>query len=199
MELCVERKDVHICVLKTDDSTLKSRYEERGSEQSEKFIQGRETKYGNLLTNFYHVVADIAAEVGGEDAGHDRRDTDRVVLEFASQACVDAVDGVLGSAVHPGIAPNRRDRTDVDDVALRLGGPHCGDGGLATNGEGGLFFFVDCTIKFLLFFAFFLTSFQNNTLDGTNKNIMNFGTTELLNTILRGDSPLDLKPFKLPS
>ena len=53
LELCVERKDVHICVLKTDDSTLKSRYEERGSEQSEKFIQGRETKYGNLLTNFF--------------------------------------------------------------------------------------------------------------------------------------------------
>lgn len=52
LELCVDEATTHICVLKASKETLMCRYEARGSEQSEKFIQGRETKYGNLLTNF---------------------------------------------------------------------------------------------------------------------------------------------------
>jgi deoxyadenosine/deoxycytidine kinase len=52
LELCVDKTTTLILVLKAERETLKCRYEERGSEQSEKFIQGRETKYGNLLTNF---------------------------------------------------------------------------------------------------------------------------------------------------
>jgi deoxyadenosine/deoxycytidine kinase len=53
LEHCVSLDaKTHIYVLTCDKDTLKCRYTDRGSEQSEQFINGRETKYGNLQTNF---------------------------------------------------------------------------------------------------------------------------------------------------
>lgn len=52
LEECVALDDVatHIVILEAKD--IQKRYEERGSEQSEKFIQGRRTKYDNIAKNF---------------------------------------------------------------------------------------------------------------------------------------------------
>ena len=44
--------DLQVVYLKVPDSTLKERYIERGSDQSETFLKGRATKYSNLLSNF---------------------------------------------------------------------------------------------------------------------------------------------------
>ena len=44
--------DLQVVYLKVPDSTLKERYIERGSDQSETFLKGRATKYNNLLSSF---------------------------------------------------------------------------------------------------------------------------------------------------
>jgi len=44
--------DLQILYLKVPEETLKTRYVERGSDQSETFLKGRATKYNNLLSNF---------------------------------------------------------------------------------------------------------------------------------------------------
>lgn len=51
-EAVKEGYDVSIIVLKVDDETREKRYKERGSEQSETFIQGRRTKIQNIIDNF---------------------------------------------------------------------------------------------------------------------------------------------------
>ena len=43
---------LEVIYLKTDKAVLEQRYQDRGSDQSEKFLKGRETKYNNLLSNF---------------------------------------------------------------------------------------------------------------------------------------------------
>jgi broad-specificity NMP kinase len=54
LEFLVEQPDteVDIVYLQTCDTSLKERYAQRGSNQSETFLRGRRTKYQNLLTNF---------------------------------------------------------------------------------------------------------------------------------------------------
>lgn len=53
LEHCVSLDaETKIYILTCDRNTLNTRYESRGSAQSEQFINGRETKYGNLQTNF---------------------------------------------------------------------------------------------------------------------------------------------------
>ena len=54
LEFCSELPDVEfdILYLTVGESTLKSRYAERGSNQSDKFLSGRETKYSNITGNF---------------------------------------------------------------------------------------------------------------------------------------------------
>ena len=54
LEICMGLNDVDLQVvfLKVPEITLKERYAERGSEQSEIFLKGRTTKYNNLLSNF---------------------------------------------------------------------------------------------------------------------------------------------------
>lgn len=47
--------DVEILVLTVKPETMSARYEERGSNQSETFLKGRETKIGNILTNFEYM------------------------------------------------------------------------------------------------------------------------------------------------
>lgn len=44
--------DMRIFVLKASEETLQKRYKERGSDQSEKFIQGRRTKIANVEERF---------------------------------------------------------------------------------------------------------------------------------------------------
>lgn len=41
-----------VVYLKAPKELLEQRYKDRGSDQSEQFLRGRETKYSNLLSNF---------------------------------------------------------------------------------------------------------------------------------------------------
>lgn len=44
--------DMDVVYLKVPKEVLTQRYSDRGSDQSEQFLKGRETKYSNLLSNF---------------------------------------------------------------------------------------------------------------------------------------------------
>lgn len=44
--------ELQIVYLKAPKDVLEQRYKDRGSDQSETFLRGRETKYNNLLSNF---------------------------------------------------------------------------------------------------------------------------------------------------
>ena len=44
--------DLQVVFLNAPKEVLEQRYAERGSDQSEQFLRGRETKYNNLLSNF---------------------------------------------------------------------------------------------------------------------------------------------------
>ena len=44
--------DLQVVYLKVPKELLEQRYKDRGSDQSEQFLRGRETKYSNLLSNF---------------------------------------------------------------------------------------------------------------------------------------------------
>jgi hypothetical protein len=44
--------ELHIVFLSAPKTTLEQRYKDRGSDQSEQFLRGRETKYSNLQSNF---------------------------------------------------------------------------------------------------------------------------------------------------
>jgi len=54
LEMCMElpNTDLQVVFLKVPKPLLEQRYKDRGSEQSETFLKGRETKYSNLLSNF---------------------------------------------------------------------------------------------------------------------------------------------------
>jgi broad-specificity NMP kinase len=54
LEFCMGLPDTELQVvyLKTSKDILEQRYKDRGSDQSEQFLRGRETKYSNLLSNF---------------------------------------------------------------------------------------------------------------------------------------------------
>jgi cytidylate kinase len=51
LEDCLEKYDLEIVYLSTEKRVRLDRYKERGSEQSESWLQGRETKISNILTN----------------------------------------------------------------------------------------------------------------------------------------------------
>ncbi len=44
--------DLQVVFLNAPKDILEARYKDRGSDQSEQFLRGRETKYNNLLSNF---------------------------------------------------------------------------------------------------------------------------------------------------
>lgn len=44
--------DLQVVYLKVPKPILEQRYKDRGSDQSEQFLKGRETKYSNILSNF---------------------------------------------------------------------------------------------------------------------------------------------------
>jgi pantothenate kinase len=54
LEFCMglPNTDLQIVYLKAPKEILEQRYIDRGSDQSEQFLRGRETKYSNLLSNF---------------------------------------------------------------------------------------------------------------------------------------------------
>jgi broad-specificity NMP kinase len=54
LEFCMKLPgiDLQVVYLKAPKSILEQRYKERGSDQSEQFLKGRETKYSNILSNF---------------------------------------------------------------------------------------------------------------------------------------------------
>ena len=51
LEDCVENYDCEIIYLETDRLIRENRYKERGSNQNETWLQGRETKIANILSN----------------------------------------------------------------------------------------------------------------------------------------------------
>ena len=65
LEECESLGETTIFILKVDSETLQERYDERGSDQSEKFLQGRRTKYNNLMSNF--VLMDCIEEVSNKN------------------------------------------------------------------------------------------------------------------------------------
>jgi broad-specificity NMP kinase len=54
LEFCMgmPNTDLSVVFLKAPKEILEQRYKDRGSDQSETFLKGRETKYSNLLSNF---------------------------------------------------------------------------------------------------------------------------------------------------
>ena len=54
LELCMglTNVDLQVVYLKAPKEILEARYKDRGSDQSEQFLKGRETKYSNILANF---------------------------------------------------------------------------------------------------------------------------------------------------
>lgn len=54
LEFCMglPNTDLQVIYLKAPKDLLEQRYKDRGSDQSEQFLRGRETKYSNLLSNF---------------------------------------------------------------------------------------------------------------------------------------------------
>ena len=51
LEHCLEKYDLNIIYLATTKQTRQERYKERGSEQNETWLQGRETKIANIMSN----------------------------------------------------------------------------------------------------------------------------------------------------
>lgn len=54
LEFCMglPNTELQVIYLKAPKDLLEQRYKDRGSDQSEQFLRGRETKYSNLLSNF---------------------------------------------------------------------------------------------------------------------------------------------------
>jgi len=52
LEHCVNLYDTSLIYLKTDRSIRQDRYKERGSNQNETWLAGRETKVSNIMSNF---------------------------------------------------------------------------------------------------------------------------------------------------
>jgi broad-specificity NMP kinase len=50
--MALPNTDLQVVFLKAPKTVLEARYKDRGSDQSEQFLKGRETKYSNLLSNF---------------------------------------------------------------------------------------------------------------------------------------------------
>lgn len=51
LEHCLDNYDLEIVFLDTEKSVRQERYKERGSNQNETWLQGRETKVANILSN----------------------------------------------------------------------------------------------------------------------------------------------------
>jgi len=51
LEHCLDNYDLEIIYLETDKTVREERYKERGSNQNETWLQGRETKISNILSN----------------------------------------------------------------------------------------------------------------------------------------------------
>jgi len=52
LEDCLDKYELQIIYLRTDKPVRQERYKERGSEQNETWLAGRESKISNILSNF---------------------------------------------------------------------------------------------------------------------------------------------------
>lgn len=69
--LTLPETSVQFLILNAPDNILQERYEERGSDQSEKFLKGRETKISNIMSNFdYMFKTEILPNSDEEDQKH---------------------------------------------------------------------------------------------------------------------------------
>jgi hypothetical protein len=75
LEHCVENYDTTIIYLSTEKEIREERYKQRGSEQNETWLNGRETKINRILTNF-NLMYNI------EKFNHNSIDDQHVVFEF---------------------------------------------------------------------------------------------------------------------
>ena len=88
LENCVNKYDTTIVYLKTSKENREKRYKERGSQQNETWLKGRETKISNILTNFnlmFHVVT--------------LHNDDHFEMENNFTQIVELVDGVIEELV----------------------------------------------------------------------------------------------------
>lgn len=67
---------VEFLVLTVSDETMKQRYKDRGSDQSETFLKGRETKISNILNNFEYM--DVTTVLKNENHEDQRVILDRI-------------------------------------------------------------------------------------------------------------------------
>jgi len=72
--LLTQDAKVQFIVLTVSDETMKQRYKDRGSDQSDTFLKGRETKIGNILNNFEYM--DVTTVYKNEN-----HDDQRVILD----------------------------------------------------------------------------------------------------------------------
>lgn len=72
--LLTQDAKVEFIVLTVSDETMKQRYKDRGSDQSDTFLKGRETKIGNILNNFEYM--DVTTVYKNET-----HDDQRVILD----------------------------------------------------------------------------------------------------------------------
>lgn len=80
LEHCVENHETQIVVLKTSQDQRVLRYAKRGSEQNEKWLQGRESKISNILSNMSLI---FNTEIFNNE---DIADQDRVVRHIYEKA-----------------------------------------------------------------------------------------------------------------
>lgn len=67
LEHCVENYDLEIIYLETDRLIRENRYKERGSNQNETWLQGRETKIANILSNMTLMFNTVKFKNNNED------------------------------------------------------------------------------------------------------------------------------------
>lgn len=79
VEDCYDKYDIAIYYLKVSKEELARRYAERGSDQSETFIKGRQTKYSNILSNFNYM--DLIKECYNET----QEDQKKIVTELLNE------------------------------------------------------------------------------------------------------------------
>lgn len=69
LEFIDSRYDLLVVILEADDAVVQERYKERGSEQSDKFINGRKTKYENVKKNSNIKVCAVNHNDGNDTDG----------------------------------------------------------------------------------------------------------------------------------
>lgn len=78
LEHCVDNYDCEIVYLETDKSTRAERYKERGSNQNETWLQGRETKISNIMSNMALMFNTVKFK-------NNNKDDQKIIVEYISK------------------------------------------------------------------------------------------------------------------